>query len=62
MAIGPVRTPTPLAIGPAIGHVRAYHSRRKVAVSFVITMTRLTVERSSDLATVDRTMMDASLA
>ena len=59
------RTPIPVAIGPAIGHVRACHSRgAKVTVSVVSTTARLTVfgEHSIDLATVGRTMMEASLA
>ena len=57
------RTPILVAIGPAIGHVRPCHSRgAKVTVSVVSTTARLTIERSIHLATVSRTMMEASLA
>ena len=47
----------PVAIGPAIGHVRACHSHGpKVTVSVVSTMARLTVECSINLAIVGRTI------
>ena len=52
--------PIPMAIGPAIGHVRACHSWG-ATVSVVSTTAQLTVERSIDLAIVGRTMMKASL-
>ena len=56
------RTPIPVAIGPAIGIVQACHSRgAKVTVTVVSTMLRLSVKHSIDLATVGRTMMEASL-
>ena len=52
--------PIPMAIGPAIGHVRACHSWG-ATVSVVSTTAQLTVERSIDLVIVGRTMMKASL-
>ena len=64
MAIGPVTgLPFPVAIGPVICHIQACHSRgTQVTVSVVSPMAWLTVERSTDLATVDRAMIEASLA
>ena len=51
-----------MAIGPAYGHVQACHSHGAKVSVFVVNTHRLTVEHSSDLATVGRTMMEASLA
>ena len=67
VAIGPVTgRPFPwLLVWGLVTYVRACHSRgAKVTVSVVSTTPRLTVfgEHSIDLATVGRTMMEASLA
>ena len=52
------RTPISVAIGPAIGQCEHAISSLLLALRTA----RLTVERSIDLATVGRTMMEASLA
>ena len=63
MAIGPVtRRPFPWLLVRQLVTCEHVALVAKVTVSVVSTTARLTVERCSDLATVGRTMMEASLA
>ena len=63
MAIGPVTgRPLPWLLVRHLVTCEHVTLVTKVTVSVVSTTARLTVERSIDLATVGRTMMEASLA